>query len=125
MLDSHTFYATLSRSPLDNDMWLPLDIQTTDLSRDEDLLIALQTRAEREAYRSISEDFVYVRLLLTTERLMDSTRSQLEGLGVECLEEGEPFEAYGIIGDTTARISALSRVGYVHSITIGEPPSSK
>ncbi|MCB0344914.1 MAG: hypothetical protein KDD66_07345 [Bdellovibrionales bacterium] len=68
----------------------------------------------------------YLHLSLCRKRLQDSDRVHLESIGLECVEDGDEFEAYGIIEDTVqdSMISKLSRIDWVEAVEIGEPPSS-
>jgi len=118
--------------PIDNDMWLPSELRP-DLSRDEDLLRALQQRSEREylgrvrrrLVEGVADNVIPVRFTLRTEKLSLAGRMELEALGVECLEEGGAYEVFGIVVDSVARFSALTRARSVRAIYVGETRCEK
>lgn len=70
----------------------------------------------------------YVRFSLRTESLTEICRKRLEKNGVACVEEGHPFEAYGIIDDTAIWPSLIRQLKHdpdIQDLELGEPPSSK
>lgn len=69
--------------------------------------------------------FRYVRFGLSTNTLVPETQKLLEMLGVECLEEGGPGEAYGIIVANEHALVFLERVTGVIDATLQDPPCSK
>jgi len=72
-----------------------------------------------------AEQYHFVRLVLASESLSFECRQALEELGVECLEDGAPGEAYGIVTGNYFDSSAASRLGEVQSVAFDEPPCGK
>ncbi len=69
--------------------------------------------------------FVYVKFGLKTYSLTKENRRKLEGIGVECLTDGAPYEAYGVVVKNKQLLFALERMANVISITEEEPSCTK
>ena len=69
--------------------------------------------------------YAYIRLVLSTPFLKAELRGRLQEFGIECLEEGAPYEAFGIVSETQQMIAILDRVEEVLAVERGEPACSK
>jgi len=69
--------------------------------------------------------YAYIRLVLSTPFLKAELRGRLQEFGIECLEEGAPYEAYGIVSETRQMVAILDRIEEVLAVERGEPPCSK
>jgi hypothetical protein len=67
----------------------------------------------------------YIRLILSTPFLRRELKEQLKHLGVECLEEGAPYEAYGIVRQCEKITAGLETLEQVLAVEEQEPPCSK
>jgi hypothetical protein len=65
---------------------------------------------------------VYVKLNLRSRVLNGEARSLLESVGVECLDQGGDFEAYGIVPSEKIILNLLSHMPGIRSAEIAEPP---
>ena len=73
---------------------------------------------------SVSNDhFIYVCFHLKNEALTDPCRKRLESRGVECLEQGGPHEAYGIVGLSSDRLNRLFTDPEISWVETREPPN--
>ncbi len=72
-----------------------------------------------------AEDFCYVRLGLAVERLTPPLERRLAALGLECIEAGTPFEAYGIVRNSARSIARLLNDDAVQAVDVEEPPAGK
>lgn len=68
----------------------------------------------------------YLRLSLSRLHLRECDRSELAHLGVECVDDGRDYEAYGIIVDSSrvATVAKISRLDWIADVDFGEPPCS-
>lgn len=71
-----------------------------------------------------AQHYSYLRFTLRTPHLCDACKNQLEALGVECLDEGADFEAYGIVADEQ-NSDKLRVVPDVVRVETSAPPCSK
>lgn len=71
------------------------------------------------------ETFTYVKFTMDSASIRKSSREMLEMMGVECLEEGASFEAYGIVPTSKPLFIALARVPGVREIDVEAPPEGK
>ncbi len=69
--------------------------------------------------------YSYIRLTLQTPLLSSELRARLERIGIECLEEGALYEAYGIISETMPMLAALEQIEQVLAVERNEPPCTK
>ncbi len=69
--------------------------------------------------------FTYVHFHLKTQHLAEDCKQRLTEQGVECVEEVQPFEAYGIIDEASAAVQSLSEDPDVDTVEKGDPPSCK
>lgn len=67
----------------------------------------------------------YIRFLLRTEHLTKDTERYLEMLGVECIDDGGPFEAFGISAQVPKVLQHIQTSGNVANAEAVEPPSGK
>lgn len=67
----------------------------------------------------------YIRLLLSTPFLRPSLRMDLESLGVNCLEEGGAYEAYGIVDNLRQILRVILGLREVLAVEVGEPSGGK
>ena len=77
-----------------------------------------------EAHAIISKP-EYICIHLEKLGLDTYTRNALEYLGVEDLQEGEPYQAYGITENVELMISNISGCKLVRSVERRDPPSGK
>lgn len=67
----------------------------------------------------------YFRFELKTQRLPLTTRRVLARFGVDSLEEGGDFEAYGIANPYTFPLERIRELENIVGVEPGEPPCSK
>ncbi|MFN8392102.1 MAG: hypothetical protein U0136_17555 [Bdellovibrionota bacterium] len=60
--------------------------------------------------------FTYVRLVLSTPFLRRELREHLDALGVECLEEGAAYEAFGLVEECERLMRALEKIDQVLAV---------
>jgi hypothetical protein len=72
-----------------------------------------------------TDAFTYIKFRMDSLSLADSSREILEMMGVECLEEGAAYEAYGIVPTSQPLFRALERVPGVREIDFSDPPVGK
>lgn len=71
------------------------------------------------------DTWTYLHFELSSELLSAECRRAIEVLGVECLEEGASFEAYGIARVSGPLLDVLGHLKGVIRISHQEPPCSK
>ncbi|MCA9681809.1 MAG: hypothetical protein KC457_06410 [Myxococcales bacterium] len=77
----------------------------------------------RSESASENVSYVYIRLRLDTEELDDLTRTRLGKAGVECLQDGGAYRAYGIIdGDSIEVLDEIAAQPHVTTVELGAPP---
>ena len=69
--------------------------------------------------------WTYVCLVLQQPYLSRMLRQMLEAIGVECLDEGGPHKAYGIVPDVEVAMKFLEKIEGVLSVFPEEPACSK
>jgi len=72
-----------------------------------------------------AKPYIYIRLTLKTESLSEVCEHRLEKLGVECLQDAGPYEAYGIIADDKYLQQAVLKDPQVLWVGRQDPPSGK
>jgi hypothetical protein len=72
-----------------------------------------------------SVDLKYIRIHLDSPSLELHVRRTLELFGVECLDDGAEFEAYGIVDATQSVLELIKRLPGVQQIEFEGPPSGK
>ena len=75
--------------------------------------------------RQLPTHEVYLCFHLRTERMTPGCIERLKAFGVENLEDGETFKAYGIVSDPDKIVEELSQFPEIVVIERAEPPSSK
>ncbi len=82
---------------------------------------------KRPSLKKIAEEdsFVYLRFSLTTSELTSYCRIQLEGLGLECLDDGAPYEAYGVVSRNLYSLRLFALVPEILAVEEGTPPCCK
>ena len=81
--------------------------------------------ARRSNIIRMDKGTTYICFHLHTAELSQECRERLENRGVECLSEGEPHKAYGVVADLDSLIEILEQDPEVAYIERGEPPCSK
>ena len=71
----------------------------------------------------INSKTAYICVYLGTKWLDPYTRTALEHLGVEDLQDGEPFQAYGIVDDPENLMQHISGCKLVKSVERRDPPT--
>ncbi len=72
-----------------------------------------------------SEGFTYIRLHLASRALDTQARQVLEMLGVECLDDGGEYEAYGIVDANRSVLDLIKKLPGIDCIDLESPPSGK
>ena len=70
-----------------------------------------------------TEHYTYLCFHLATRRLDDDCRRRLEQFGIECVQEGGWYRAYGIIGNDNGLIGLIAKDPDVEQVSVGSPPS--
>ena len=70
-----------------------------------------------------TQRYTYLCFHLATRELDDDCRRRLERLGIECVQEGGWYRAYGIMGNNNQVIGLLAQDPDVERVAIGAPPS--
>ena len=68
-------------------------------------------------------EYVYVKLQLITEELDDASRTILEEAGVECLDQGGEYEAYGVVLSNKATLEILNHLPCIKIAALEAPPA--
>ena len=66
--------------------------------------------------------YVYIKLQLKSPKLDQASRDFLESIGIECLNQGGDYEAYGIISSEATIFDFLSRLPCIKGAEIAAPP---
>ena len=69
-----------------------------------------------------SHEYVYVKLQLRSQILDQKSRSLLESIGVECLDQGGNYEAYGVVSSDTTMLDLISRLPCIMRAGLEAPP---
>lgn len=72
--------------------------------------------------KSIQKSHYYICLHLNIEEIDDLTRARLEQGGIECVQDGGPHCAYGIIDGSPELIEFASEQACVEHVEFGAPP---
>lgn len=69
------------------------------------------------------KEYTYLSFHLTTKALEDECRLHLEEMGIECVQDGGPYQAYGIVEASTDYAGFEACHEAIRSVAIGAPPS--
>lgn len=69
--------------------------------------------------------YAYVKLALRIEDLDSASRALLESAGLECLDQGGAFEAYGIAPKDKQFVNRLKKLACVRTAEFAAPPAGK
>ena len=75
---------------------------------------------------STNRGYRYIRLLLNHLHLQRTDIESLEKIGLECIDDGRDYEAYGIINGAgrESKLSQIKQLDWVEDVEFGDPPSS-
>ena len=117
MLHSHTSQGITAESPEWHGRVIPRPVVTPK--------VTVQPASEPETGQLEGVSYTYIRLQLDSYALGRELRAEIEKIGVECLEEGAPYEAYGIVSECERIVPQLLKLRDVQSVDRQEPVCSK
>lgn len=69
------------------------------------------------------EQYTYLCFHLCTQHLDEDSRVRLEQLGIECVQEGGQYRAYGIIRNDNELMRLAANDPAIERVALGAPPS--
>lgn len=102
----------------------PLENESSNLLKLLSRLIAANEQISQSPTKKKTE-YCYLRLKLTKEFFNEEAKKRLSKLGLECLEQVKPFEAYGIIKNEARLLIDIQRDPIIFKAEEGEPNCAK
>lgn len=84
-----------------------------------------KSEAAKPTEQPLTGKDLYLSIYLVTKALEPTTLARLEEIGVSCLMDGRPYQAYGIITDSKTLITRIEQVPGVAFVEAEEPPCTK
>ena len=102
----------------------PLEKESSNLLKLLSQLIAANEQIYQSPIKKKTE-YCYLRLKLTKEFFNDEAKKRLSKIGLECIDQIKPFEAYGIIRNEAKLLIDIQRDPIIFKVEEEEPASAK